>query len=354
MIYTGGTIGMTMTDRGLAPYEGYLEEQVMKMDEISGNPRVPMVDILRWDTLVDSSNMDPASWALLARQIEEYYFHYDGFVILHGTDTMAYTASALSFILENLGKPVVLTGSQIPFCEVYNDARRNLLVSAIFAGLTEIPEVSLFFDQHLFRGNRSKKVDSRGLSAFETPNFPPLATLQNNIHIRHDLVRKQPNGRLRVHPYVESNIAVLHMVPGFDDAFLQALTGSNLDGLILHLYGTGNAPSKKASFLKAISDITDGGTAVVAISQCARGAVNMEQYEVGVAMKEIGVMNGNDMTVEAACTKLGYLLTRGLSQEVFKSAVENSLRGELSTAGERDGETMMPSFFKDEDKWYNL
>ncbi|GAB5370246.1 hypothetical protein AAMO2058_001475800 [Amorphochlora amoebiformis] len=267
MIYTGGTIGMASSNKGLMPLEGFLEDKIMNMEDISGNPKMPMVDILRWEELLDSSNMDSNGWAKLARQIEKYYLDYDGFVILHGTDTMAYSASALSFMFENLGKPVILTGSQIPLSEVYNDARRNLLVSLIFAGMSEIPEVCIFFETRLFRGNRSKKVDSQGLAAFDSPNFPPLATLRNDIRIRQDLIRPQPHRKLKIHTKVTNDIAVLHLVPGFDDTFIHQMAQSNLEGVVLHLYGTGNAPSMKASLIQAIERIRDDGTPVVAVSQ---------------------------------------------------------------------------------------
>mmetsp|Transcript_23816 Transcript_23816/g.44486 ORF Transcript_23816/g.44486 Transcript_23816/m.44486 type:complete len:362 (-) Transcript_23816:295-1380(-) len=352
LIYTGGTIGMAPTGEGLAPSPGYLEEKVNGMDEINTNANIPLCDILRWDELIDSSNMDPSLWALLAAQIEKYYFQYDGFVVLHGTDTMAYTASALSFMLEHLGKPVVLTGSQIPFCELYNDARRNLLVATIFAGMCEIPEVCIFFDTQLLRGNRCQKIDSEGLQAFDSPNFPPLATLRNEIRIRYDLVRKQPKQRLRVHTRMSAKIAVLHLVPGFDDEIFLRLAGSGIRGLILNLYGTGNAPTKKASFLKAIESILDAGIAVVAVSQCSRGKVNMGTYEVGRRMQDLGVLNGGDMTMEAASTKLGYLIARGLSPETFSSAMQNSLRGELTVKGD-DFDGRNP-FLKNADLWHNL
>ena len=180
VIYTGGTLGMTLQNGTLAPEKGFLQQRIVEMPEVHA-ASMPEIDFIEYDPPIDSSNISPKDWGRLARQIRDSYYDYDGFVILHGTDTMAYTASVLSFMLENLGKAVVLTGSMIPLAEVYNDARRNLLIALTFAAQLELCEVAIFFDDRLLRGNRASKVDSAALTAFDSPNFPPLATVGATI-----------------------------------------------------------------------------------------------------------------------------------------------------------------------------
>jgi L-asparaginase len=197
IIYTGGTMGMTKQDGALAPKRGFLPEVIAAMPETE-DELMPSIDILEYETILDSSNVGPAEWVMLAKQVQEHYYDYDGFVVIHGTDTLAYTASALSFMLENLGKPVVLTGSMIPMGEVYNDARRNLIISLVFAAQLELPEVVLFFNDRLLRGCRARKLHSTGLDAFDSPNFPPLATVGTAIHLERANFRKTPSDRLKV------------------------------------------------------------------------------------------------------------------------------------------------------------
>lgn len=274
--------------------------------------------------------MEHSDWIKICHLIEKNYYDYDGFVILHGTDTMAYTASALSFMLENLGKPVILTGSQIPFAELINDARRNLLTAIIFAGKVDLPEVCVFFNNNLLRGCRSRKVDSWSLDAFESPNCPPLATLGMEININYDLVLNQPKGRFRVHETINKNIAVLHLVPGFSDETFTNLLAEPLEGLILQSYGSGNAPAKKSRFLEAITLAVKRGVIVIVTSQCLRGSVNLKQYATGKSLLDAGAISGYDMTVETAATKLGWLLGLGIPKEQVKSLMEIDLRGELT------------------------
>jgi L-asparaginase len=247
LIYTGGTMGMTMQNGTLAPLKGYLPQRVTEMPEMHDDS-MPELDVLEYDPLIDSSNVGPSDWAMLASQVRDHYYDYDGFVIVHGTDTMAYTASALSFMLEGLGKAVVITGSMIPLAAVYSDARRNLLISMIFAAQLDLCEVAIFFNDQLLRGNRAVKSDSNGLDAFSSPNFPPLATVGARISADRSKWRAPPISRLRVHTDMETSIVVLRCVPGFDDSAIGAMVrhSASLRCIVLSLYGTGNGPSAKA------------------------------------------------------------------------------------------------------------
>ena len=330
LIYTGGTLGMIkLPDGSLAPERGGLARAIREMPEMR-DPSMPDLDFIEYDPLIDSSNVSPADWARLARQIRDNYYDYDGFVIAHGTDTMAYTASALSFMLEGLGKAVVLTGSMIPLAEVYNDARRNLLISMVFAAQLELCEVAIFFNDRLLRGNRAVKIDSNSLAAFDSPNFPPLATVGASVVANRASWRAPPASRLRMHERLDTNLVVLRLAPGFDDTAIVAMIANapSLKGIVLSLYGTGNGPSAKAEFLGVIQDAIDRGLLVVAATQCVSGTVNLETYEVGRRLLELGVISAGDMTTEAVVTKMAYLFGRRLSTERLRKAMNDDLRGE--------------------------
>jgi L-asparaginase len=247
LLYTGGTMGMVASQDGsLAPQAGYLTDRINELPEMT-RPEMPIYHIKEYDPLMDSSCMGPKEWQMIATDIETSYLEYDGFVVIMGTDTMAYAASALSFMLENLGKTVVFTGSQIPFCEVYNDARRNLIVSIIFAISSDFPEVCICFNDKLLRANRAVKVNSVGLAAYDSPNFPPLATLGAFINENRELALPQPRGPFRAHKTLEAKVIVIKLVPGFDDECISALVthSKKLKALVLEMYGTGNGPSEK-------------------------------------------------------------------------------------------------------------
>ena len=312
-LYTGGTLGMAPQNGTLAPKPGYLQAAIQAMPEVQ-DPSMPELDLLQYDPLIDSSNIAPEDWTGLARQIRDNYYDYDGFVIVHGTDTMAYTASALSFMLEGLGKAVVLTGSMIPLAEVYNDARRNLLISFIFAAQLELCEVAIFFNDRLLRGNRAIKIDSNSLDAFDSPNFPPLATVGATIAADRARWRPPPTSRLRVHMELDASVVCLRLAPGFDDSAIASMIehATSLKGVVLSLYGTGNGPSHKSDFIDTIKKAIERGVLVVAASQCTRGTVQLDTYEVGRLLLEIGVVSARDMTTEACVTKMAYLFGRGV------------------------------------------
>ena len=243
---------MNRTRNGYEPKRGYLQQQMEAMPELS-HPSIPTFTIHDYDPLLDSSNMTPVEWVKIARDIGEHYEGYDGFIVLHGTDTMAYTASALPFMLEGLRKPVVITGSQIPLCEVRNDARENIITSLLIAANYAIPEVCLYFGGKLLRGCRSTKVSADGFAAFDSPNFPPLGTVGIDIEVNWDLVR-EPDGRrrLRVHEFGSPVVSALRLFPGISPDFLRNVLRPPMQGLVLEAYGIGNGPDQNGEFLAAL------------------------------------------------------------------------------------------------------
>jgi L-asparaginase len=322
----------------LAPVEGALTKYLKTMSELE---REDMPDVVahEYSPLIDSSDMGPGDWALLASDIGDNYHHFDGFVVLTGTDTMAYAASALSFMLESLGKPVVFTGSQIPLGEPYNDARKNLIMSIIFACRDTIHEVTIFFHDRLLRACRATKVNTSRLMAFDSPNLDALATIGITIEENENLLRPPPKWRFRVHTRMETRLITLRLAPGFDDTMMRhminAARESHLKGLILQLYGTGNLPSLKEDFLNVLRDAVAAGVCVVACTQCITGSVMMGHYATGRALEQIGVVSANDMTVEAISAKLAYLLGRGdLSLAEVRNLMGIDLRGELTPQSE--------------------
>lgn len=333
ILYTGGTMGMKPNQDGsLEPVPGYLTEQVKDTPELHRD-EMPQFDIQEYSPLLDSSAMGPSDWVRIATDVEEHYYEYDGFVVIMGTDTMAYASSALSFMLENLGKTVVFTGSQIPFSEVYNDARRNLVVSLMMAMQEDFPEVCICFNDTVFRANRCVKVNSRDLEAYESPNFPALARLGVYTTQRLDLALPQPKAPFRVHKTLSSNIIVIKLTPGFDDETLLIIANhsKNLRAVVFEMYGAGNAPAElKGDFIKALKTFQERGVICVAVSQCLRGGVKLEMYSLGSAFANVGVLSAGDMTTEACVTKIAYLFGRGADNETVGQFLGTSIRGELT------------------------
>lgn len=339
LLCTGGTLTMAPDPKNggaLAPVQGALVKYLKEMRELN-DPGMPEVIAYEYQPFYDSSDLGPADWAVLANDIKANYLHFDGFVVCMGTDTMAYTATALSFMLENLGKPVVFTGSQIPLCEPYNDARRNLIMSMIFAARDTINEVSIFFHDRLLRACRSTKVNTHRLMAFDSPNFEPLAKIGITIDENDHLVQPPPRGALRVHTRMDTRLLTIRLVPGFDDGVIRQLiegsTRNSLKALVLQLYGTGNIPSVKQSFVQTLADATDKGILVVACTQCHTGNVMMGHYATGRALQAAGVVSASDMTPEATASKIAYLYGRGdLSRQEVGALMGVSLRGEVTPA----------------------
>jgi L-asparaginase type I len=330
VIYTGGTIGMRETARGFGPEPGFLAERLARLPQLQ-DPSMPAHDLLEYTPLLDSSNMGMEDWARVASDIGARYDAYDGFVVLHGTDTMAYTASALSFMLENLAKTVVLTGSQISLAHVRNDAVENLLGALALAGGFAVPEVGLYFHDKLLRGNRAQKVDASGFDAFASGNYPPLAVAGVELEVKWPLVRPAPvvGAKLAVRTAMEPNVAALRLFPGITTAIVENYLRPPLRGLVLETYGTGNAPDRRTDLLQALRAATDRGVVIVNCTQCHRGTVN-PSYATGKALLDAGVVGGADMTPEAALAKLSFLLGSGTSVEDVRRAVQLDLRGELT------------------------
>jgi len=328
MIHTGGTIGMARSEHGYTPREGFIRSALSAIRELDF-PEVPEYDLIEYAPLLDSSNISVNEWVKIARDIEERYDRYDGFIILHGTDTMAYTASALSFMLDGLAKPVILTGSQIPLCEVRSDARDNVVTALMIAGNYNVPEVCLYFGNKLLRGNRSTKISSDELIAFASPNYPSLADVGVRINLHENLIRKA-GGSLKLSPFTSHQIAVLKLFPGIQFDVFDKIMTENLKGMVIEAFGSGNIPESYGSFFNILEKAKANGTVIVVCTQCLRGKAVIGEYAASRGLAKAGAVSGYDMTVEAAVTKLYYLFSMGYDIETVKKLMETDLRGELA------------------------
>ncbi|MGL5273261.1 MAG: asparaginase [Phocaeicola sp.] len=335
LIYTGGTIGMMEN-----PETGALE--AFNFDEIKQNvPELKRfnyrISAYQFTPPIDSSDMEPPLWAKLVRIITYNYDNFDGFVILHGTDTMAYTASALSFMLENLNKPVILTGSQLPIGKLRTDGKENLITSIEIAaakhpdGSPVVPEVCVFFENHLTRGNRTTKINAENFNAFQSNNFPPLATA--GIHINYDydrILKRDRSLKLIPHYVYDTNVIVLTLFPGIQENMMRNVFNTpGLRAVVLRAYGSGNAP-QKPWFFDVLKEATRKGIIVVNTTQCATGTVDMARYETGIHLLEAGVISGYDSTLEATITKLMFLLGHKKTGKEIRYALSVANAGEFT------------------------
>jgi L-asparaginase len=326
--YTGGTIGMQKTANGFVPVAGFLTDCVQSMPEFY-HDEMPHFVIHEYSPLIDSSNMAPPDWQLIANDIQANYDKYDGFVILHGTDTMAYTASALSFMLQGLSKPVIVTGSQIPLAQLRSDGQTNLLNSLYIAANYPVAEVCLFFNNKLFRGNRSTKAHADGFDAFASPNFPMLLEAGIKINLKAGKITKPTGAPLEVVTISPQPVGVVTLYPGISTDIFNNILQQPVKALILLTFGVGNAPQDK-KLLDTLKQADERGIVLVNLTQCFQGKVNMAGYATGNALAQAGVISGADMTIEAALAKLHYLLSIGLTSAQIKQRMQQNLIGELT------------------------
>lgn len=334
LIYTGGTIGMVKDFETGALKAFNFDELLQNIPELKLLEH--HIDTVSFEKPIDSSNMKPAFWLQIAEIIEERYEDYDGFVVLHGSDTMSYSASALSFMFENLSKPVIFTGSQLPIGDLRTDAKENLITSIQIAGLQKhnkpvVSEVGLYFEYKLYRGNRTSKINAEHFQAFASPNYPPL--VNSGVHLAvNDNALWKPNNRrkMKLHRGLNDEIALIKIFPGINRSLLEhTMAKEGLKGVILETYGSGNAPTEDW-FVDLLKQTISRGVVIVNVTQCIGGSVSMGQYETSTQLKKIGVISGKDITTEAAVVKMMYLLAKELSPKVFKTIFETSLRGEMS------------------------
>ncbi|MDR2475906.1 MAG: asparaginase [Bacteroidales bacterium] len=336
LIYTGGTIGM-MEDEETGALKSfnfnYLRAHVPELVRLKFH-----VDSAQFKQPIDSSDMEPRKWAELVRIIEINYDRYDGFVILHGTDTMAYSAAALSFMLENLNKPVIFTGSQLPIGKIRTDGKENLITALEIAvdknsfGQVFVPEVCIFFQNLLMRGNRTTKINAANFKAFNSFNFPVLAEAGTYIRYRHDLIHRPPEGaKPKFYYLLDPNVTIIKLFPGISEEILKAIINiPNLKGVVLETYGAGNAPCM-CWFLSLLEEGVKKGIVMVNVTQCASGSVEMNRYLAGKSLKDIGVLSGYDMTTEAAVAKLMFLFGQRLTPQEVKRQMTVSIAGEMNT-----------------------
>lgn len=334
LIYTGGTIGMSKDFESGALKAFDFDQLLQHIPELKQLDCE--IETLSFEHPIDSSNMNPENWIRIATSIEDNYQKFDGFVVLHGSDTMAYSASALSFMLENLNKPVIFTGSQLPIGDLRTDAKENLITAIQIASLQEnnlavVREVCLYFEYKLYRGNRTTKISAENFNAFTSPNYSHLIESGVNLTINKQLflpVSKHTD--LIVHRKLSSQVVIIKIFPGMSELVLAAIFNiSGLKGVVLETYGAGNAPTEDW-FLRLLKNAIDNGLHIINVTQCWGGSVNMGKYETSTVLKNIGVISGKDSTTEAAITKLMYLLECKIPADKFKTVFETSLRGEIS------------------------
>lgn len=330
IINTGGTIGMRRTADGYQPQAGFLQQQMTQIPELA-DVAMPEYEIYEFDPVLDSANMSPHDWLRIGQEIEKCHEKFDGFLILHGTDTMAYTASALAFMLSGLKKSVILTGSQLPLCELRNDARENLMTAMILASRYQIPEVCIFFGSRLLRGCRATKASTSLFEAFDSPNFPPLGIAGTEIHVFEETIRPvDPTRSFQLLPLGCPRIATIRLFPGLSAEVVRHALDQPLQAVILQSYGVGNAPTNNGALIDAIAGAVQRDIAIVNLTQCHQGHVAMAEYATGGALADAGVVSGVDMTFEAALAKIQWLFAQPLPVAEVRRRVPIDAVGELT------------------------
>ena len=329
ILYTGGTIGMVPTEFGYAPKKDYfcvLLNEIHQLNHLD----LPDWEVVEFDPLLDSANVAVTEWNAIGQAITDRYKDFDGFVVLHGTDTMSYTASALSFMLEGLDKPVVFTGAQIPLCELRSDGRDNLINSIIIAGEGTVREVCVYFAGRLIRANRSTKISSEDLTAFDSPNYPDLANVGIDIkYNKNALTMPSKPKTFRLTKFDQTPIGVLKLFPGIQFNLFEPMISSNLKAVVLETFGSGNIPTNNLPLVEGIRKSAENGTIITVCSQCYMGSTILGAYATSNDLVESGAVSCRDMTIEAAITKLYYLFSCGYDSERIKVLMETNLRGEM-------------------------
>ncbi|HHY82759.1 MAG TPA: asparaginase [Clostridiales bacterium] len=328
IINTGGTIGMIKTSEGYKPDRKSFSNLLHNMDLLRAEG-MPSWDLMELDELLDSSNMTVAEWNKIGKLIADAYDKYDGFVVLHGTDTMAYTASALSFMLEHNSKPVIITGSQIPLYEIRSDGRDNIITSLLIAASDMVYEVCIYFGNKLLRGNRTIKYSSEGLIAFVSPNYPVLAEAGISISYNKAYLKEKDTEEFSYVPFDKIPIGVIKVFPGIQFELFEPILTEKLKGIVIETFGAGNIPGYSGALLPIIKKAFENGTIVTVCSQCPQGSVSLGEYETSMALKNAGAVSGYDITTEAAVAKLYYLFSKGYTADKIKYLMEKNLCGEM-------------------------
>ncbi|MEX2503084.1 MAG: type I asparaginase [Trueperaceae bacterium] len=336
LLHAGGTLGMLRgADGRWAPASGALARALAAMPE-RDDPDLPEITVAELDPLLDSAEMRPRDWQRIADTIRDRLPGHDGCVVVHGTDTMAYTASALSFLLTGLDRPVIVTGSQIPLVRARNDARENLIASLQLATDPHLAEVAIHLHGSLLRGNRATKVSASGFGAFESPNLPPLAEVGAQVRWNRQVLREKATGPLRSERLASVSVVALRLFPGIDGTVLRRVLDRPVRGLVLETYGTGNGPGRDADLTHALADATDRGVVITAVTQCLRGGTDMEAYAAAAPLLQAGVVPGGDMTAEAALAKLLFLTSQHEEAEPVRAGMLADLRGERTVRTAED------------------
>jgi L-asparaginase len=328
--YAGGTIGMRATDAGYAPVPGYLSDAIAGVAELR-EPEVPELVVHEHAPLMDSANARPQDWLRIACDIAGRAAEFDGFVVLHGTDTMAYTASALAFLLRGLGRPVVTTGAQIPIGVLRSDGRQNLLTAVLVAARPQVREVCLVFGSRILRGCRAVKESASGFEAFSSPNLPPLGSAGVEIALAAERLRAPAPGGVRLPEALDAPVRLLRLYPGMPAGLLRAALAPPARGLVLEAYGAGNLPDRDPDLLAALAEGAARGVVVVAVSQGLDGRVDLGAYAASAPLVAAGAVGGLDLTTEAAYAKLVVLLSEGRPPDEVRGLMTRDLCGELTT-----------------------